>query len=166
MTYCEDMVRQKSWRDDETGPERALGRAIRRVRTDREMSRKELAERTGISYAYLTEIEGGKKVPSQRVMAAIAEALGVRQHEFMLLAEELAGASVAYSMAPPDFDADPMRPSRRYFHARDRGAVANLELEPDSRRADLKIALTRIADALDVDDLERLVELARRFGAR
>ena len=161
-------MRQKTWRDDETGPERALGKAIRRVRTDREMSRKELAERTGISYAYLTEIEGGKKVPSQRVMATIAEALGVRQHEFMLLAEELAGAGVevAYSMAPLALEEMPMRPSRRYFHARDRFIEDDMPAESETRRADLKIALTRISDALDVDDLERLVELARRFGAR
>ena len=159
-------MRQKPWRDDESGPERALGRAIRRIRTDREMSRKELAERTGISYPYLTEIEGGKKVPSQRVMATIAKALGVRQHEFMLLAEELAGAGVAYSMEPMSLEEMPMRPSRRYFHAVDQVRASAPPPESDPRRADLKIALTRIADALDVDDLERLVELAQRFGVR
>jgi len=55
----------------------SMGRAIQVVRTDRGWSRKDLAERTGLSYSFLSEIENGVKTPSSRTFAAIAEALDV-----------------------------------------------------------------------------------------
>jgi len=55
----------------------AIGRAIQVVRTDRGLSRKEFAARTGLSYSFLSEIENGVKQPSSRAYAVIAEALDV-----------------------------------------------------------------------------------------
>ena len=55
----------------------SMGRAIQVVRTDRGWSRKDLAERTGLSYSFLSEIENGVKTPSSRTFAVIAEALDV-----------------------------------------------------------------------------------------
>ena len=55
----------------------SMGRAIQVVRTDRGWSRKDLAERTGLSYSFLSEIENGVKTPSSRTFAAIADALDV-----------------------------------------------------------------------------------------
>lgn len=186
-------MRQKSWREGGSGPERALGRAIRRVRTDSEMSRKELAERTGISYPYLTEIEGGKKMPSQRVVATIADALGVRPHHFLRIAEEMTlqppvehqYEPVAMMSPPGDleddqvFIEDPIEPpSKRYFHALDLADApvalaaapkASMSLPPPTDldpRGELQMLLYRIAADLDTDDLARLVELARRLGDR
>jgi transcriptional regulator with XRE-family HTH domain len=55
----------------------AIGRAIQVVRTDRGLSRKEFAARTGLSYSFLSEIENGVKQPSSRTYAVIAAALDV-----------------------------------------------------------------------------------------
>jgi len=55
----------------------SMGRAIQVVRTDRGWSRKDLAEQTGLSYSFLSEIENGVKTPSSRTFAAIADALDV-----------------------------------------------------------------------------------------
>jgi len=55
----------------------AIGRAIQVVRTDRGLSRKEFAARTGLSYSFLSEIENGVKQPSSRTYAVIADALDV-----------------------------------------------------------------------------------------
>jgi transcriptional regulator with XRE-family HTH domain len=55
----------------------AMGRAIQVVRTDRGWSRKDFAERTGLSYSFLSEIENGVKEPSSRTFALISNALDV-----------------------------------------------------------------------------------------
>ena len=65
----------------------ALGRTIKVLRTDRGLERKELAERSGISYSYLAEIESGTKQPSSQVLLALAETLGLRSHELLAQAE-------------------------------------------------------------------------------
>ncbi|MGI9591089.1 MAG: helix-turn-helix domain-containing protein [Myxococcota bacterium] len=64
-----------------------LGRAIRVIRSGLDMSRKELAQRSGLSYSYLAEIEGGAKTPSSKALAQLAEALGVAVHELMEAAQ-------------------------------------------------------------------------------
>jgi transcriptional regulator with XRE-family HTH domain len=56
---------------------RSLGRAIKVLRTLRGVDRKDLADRAGLSYSYLAEIENGKKSPSASAQKAIADALGV-----------------------------------------------------------------------------------------
>ena len=55
----------------------ATGRAIQVVRTDRGWSRRDFAERTQLSYSFLSEIENGVKEPSSRTFALIADALDV-----------------------------------------------------------------------------------------
>jgi transcriptional regulator with XRE-family HTH domain len=55
----------------------AMGRAIQVVRTDRGWSRKDFAQRTGLSYSFLSEIENGVKEPSSRTFSVIANALDV-----------------------------------------------------------------------------------------
>jgi transcriptional regulator with XRE-family HTH domain len=55
----------------------AMGRAIQVVRTDRGWSRKDFAERTGLSYSFLSEIENGVKEPSSRTFALISNTLDV-----------------------------------------------------------------------------------------
>ena len=52
-----------------------LGRAIKVARTAMGLERKELAERAGVSYAYLSDIETGRGRPGSRSFLAIAEAL-------------------------------------------------------------------------------------------
>lgn len=66
---------------------RALGRTIKVMRTEQGFGRRELAERAGISYSYVTEIENGDKPASSKVLAMIAGALGMRLHELIAAAE-------------------------------------------------------------------------------
>jgi transcriptional regulator with XRE-family HTH domain len=67
-----------------------LGRAVKVLRTVRDLSRRELAEAAGLSYSYLAEIENGGKQPSSRALAAIADGLGISAAELLVEAEELA----------------------------------------------------------------------------
>jgi transcriptional regulator with XRE-family HTH domain len=54
----------------------ALGAVLRAQRLAAELSLRELAERTNVSNAYLSELERGLHEPSLRVLRAIASALG------------------------------------------------------------------------------------------
>ena len=54
----------------------ALGALLRAQRTASALSLRELAERTNVSNAYLSELERGLHEPSLRVLRAIAAALG------------------------------------------------------------------------------------------
>lgn len=75
----------------EASPEyyEALGRAIQTTRTGRGMSRRELADRAGISYPYLSEIENGKKRASSAALIEIAAVLGMRPHHLLEMAENI-----------------------------------------------------------------------------
>jgi transcriptional regulator with XRE-family HTH domain len=55
----------------------ALGALLRSHRLATELSLRELAERTSVSNAYLSQLERGQHEPSLRVLRAIASALGV-----------------------------------------------------------------------------------------
>jgi transcriptional regulator with XRE-family HTH domain len=68
---------------------RTLGRAIKVLRTLRGVDRKDLADRAGLSYSYLAEIENGKKSPSASAQKAIADALGMSVAELHLHAKRL-----------------------------------------------------------------------------
>jgi transcriptional regulator with XRE-family HTH domain len=65
----------------------AVGRTIQVIRTDRGLSRRELAELTELSYSYLSEIENGVKEAAGGRLYEIARALGVTPSELMHDAE-------------------------------------------------------------------------------
>jgi transcriptional regulator with XRE-family HTH domain len=79
-----------------------LGRAIRVIRAGQDLSRKELAERSGLSYSYLAEIENGSKTPSSKALAALAQALGVA-------VRELLGAAERWEHRPPPHSFEELR---------------------------------------------------------
>lgn len=54
-----------------------LGRNIRRLREERELSQEEVAFRAGMNRAYLSDVERGARNPTVRVAGRIAKALGV-----------------------------------------------------------------------------------------
>jgi transcriptional regulator with XRE-family HTH domain len=66
----------------------ALGALLRAQRVAAQLSLRELAQRTNVSNAYLSELERGLHEPSLRVLRAIASALGVP------LASTLASAGI------------------------------------------------------------------------
>jgi transcriptional regulator with XRE-family HTH domain len=55
----------------------ALGAFIRAQRATRGLSLRELAEQTGVSNAYLSQLERGRHEPSLTVLSAVARALGI-----------------------------------------------------------------------------------------
>jgi len=70
----------------------SIGQRIRRLRLERGLSQRELAE-PGISYAYLSRIEAGQRAPSLKALRIVARKLGVT-------AEHLeTGASVSLATA-------------------------------------------------------------------
>lgn len=105
---------------------RFLGRAIRLLRVERGLERKDLAVRSGLSYPYLSEVESGKKRASSPALRAIAEALGVRPHQLLAAAEALAereppddvvGYAAGPTLAAPLAPAAPAMPRPRgFFH--------------------------------------------------
>jgi transcriptional regulator with XRE-family HTH domain len=138
--------RPKDLRERGTDPTfyEGLGRAVKILRTALGVERKELAERSGVSYPYLSEIENGKKRPSTDALRAIADALGVSSSDLMAEAEAwspspapptVAGdrGDVVTAPPPPDLAASqpsapaPRARSRRWFAPTAAPAPASME---------------------------------------
>ena len=68
-----------------------LGKAVSIRRIELGLSRQQLAERAGLSYPYVSEIENGVKFPSPNALSALAGALELVTHELVARAEALAG---------------------------------------------------------------------------
>jgi transcriptional regulator with XRE-family HTH domain len=133
----------------------ALGRAIKVLRTDQGLDRAGLAEASGLSYPYLSEIENGKKRPSSRALEGIALALGMRPHELMASAE---------SRMPQMFESEALaasapEPERRSWFAGKAQPLRMMSTERDQRQE-----LVELLDHLSPDDVQRLLDLARRLG--
>jgi len=60
-----------------------VGAKIGRIRQQRELSRRVVAELAGIHENTLKKIEGGDGNPTLTVLARIADALGVKIHELV-----------------------------------------------------------------------------------
>src|SRR3712207_6475553 len=74
----------------------AIGSSLRRARTGRRRTLRDVSRRARVSLGYLSEVERGRKEPSSELLAAICEALGIALPD--LLTE--AAASMAQAMAP------------------------------------------------------------------
>jgi transcriptional regulator with XRE-family HTH domain len=59
----------------------ALGQNIKNLRSHRQYSQAELAEKANISIIYLSNIERGKKYPKPAVLSQLAEGLDVEIYE-------------------------------------------------------------------------------------
>jgi transcriptional regulator with XRE-family HTH domain len=67
----------------------ALGRAIRRARTEQRFTQEELAHRSGLHPTYVGGIERGERNPSYANILKLANSLGVRPWELLREADEL-----------------------------------------------------------------------------
>jgi len=76
-----------------------LGRAIEVRRTLLRLKRKDLAQKSGLSYPYISEIENGAKEPSAKALRQIAEALGWSVGDLVGAGESL---SVGEMVGPAD----------------------------------------------------------------
>lgn len=142
----------------EKDEKKGLGKAIRVVRTERGLSRRDLEGRTRLSYPYLSEIEAGKKTPSPVALQAISRALEVPE-------EELLDRARGIEQGPS---------SGRYFHSRiaaqdspgepqalaSMSPMYDMDLEPPLDPAEELIYLAR---TLPPEDIQRLIDLARRL---
>jgi transcriptional regulator with XRE-family HTH domain len=74
---------------DASKPQAALGSAIRQLRERAELSQEELADRAGLSRAWVSEVESGRKSPMWRTVEQLADGLGVRMIDITALVEAL-----------------------------------------------------------------------------
>lgn len=160
----------------------ALGRTIHVLRTDRELDRKDLAARSGVSYSYLTAIENGTRNPSPAVLQAIAQALGLRAHELLASAERRQARGRLHARTPARSGA-PARTTQATTRERpwypDKPAAWVSESQLDQLEQELaptapatrspigfRLALDELLPHLSASDLEMLLTLARRLAER
>jgi len=144
----------------------ALGRTIKVLRTDLGLRRRELAERAGISYSYITEIENGNKPPSASVLDPIATALGVRMSELMHMAEGRMDAQ-SNERNLPSAEEEPVDDLRRASSALRVRAAYPMQPSLRGPNRDLRAAvieLERLLRYMAPDDIERLLDYARRLA--
>jgi len=67
--------------------QRNFGRIVRSLRKERELTQDRLADASGVSRNYVSELERGLKSPSLRVIDGLAKALGTRPSELISAAE-------------------------------------------------------------------------------
>lgn len=73
----------------------AIGSVLRRIRTERGTTLRELSETSRVSVPYLSEIERGRKEASSEILAALCRVLGISEGELLTrVAAEFAGAQV------------------------------------------------------------------------
>ncbi len=142
-----------AWRED-PGVWVAVGRTIKVERTARGWERKELAERAGLSYPYLSEIENGAKRASSKALGAIAEAFGFKVWELLERAETMSPASRRSFAAEEPVAPSVSSPS--WFHA---GATPRSRVRTD--RAELLRELLELMERLPTEDLERIRNLGQ-----
>ena len=92
--------------------QQTMGAAIRRLRRERELTLKELAERSILSVVYLGEIERGKKYPSALVLERLAAALDLNVPDLLeQVADELRGVEQPTMAIGFTMPAQPARPA-------------------------------------------------------
>jgi transcriptional regulator with XRE-family HTH domain len=166
-----------------------VGRAIRELRRELGVQRKELAELAKVSYSYLSEIESGEKRPSSAVLQRISRGLEavrtrtVRHWPGRPIARPGSHSEPSiidgdgWEPAAPACDKQPARSGRsRFFHAErspwegDPGTQAadrHFETgQPSAAFPDRSAAIDELrehAERLSLEDVERLLDLARRL---
>jgi transcriptional regulator with XRE-family HTH domain len=81
-----------------------LGRAVRGLRRDRGMTLTQLAEQSGLSVAFLSQVENNRAQPSPQSLSCIAKALGCNMIDVISAAR--AGQVVDVDRSDPATDAD------------------------------------------------------------
>jgi transcriptional regulator with XRE-family HTH domain len=73
----------------------AIGGSLRRVRTARRRTLREVSRRARVSLGYLSEVERGRKEPSSELLAAICDALEIALSDLLTqAAEDIAAEAV------------------------------------------------------------------------
>jgi transcriptional regulator with XRE-family HTH domain len=120
-----------------------IGVVIRRERRERHLTMKELAARAVLSEVYLSEIERGIKYPSALVLERLAEALGLEVADLL------------------EFVAESLREAARPTVTRAIGFSV-----PDRGETPPRVAVKRLAQALDTEEVTMMAELGAFFMSR
>lgn len=79
-----------------------LGAALRELRIRRQLTQEQLAERAGLSYKFIGEIERGRGNPTVDTVARLAEALGVAIPDLFPAARADRSAANEYRLSKRD----------------------------------------------------------------
>jgi transcriptional regulator with XRE-family HTH domain len=96
---------------------RELGRFLEHRRGELGLTRRQLAERSGLSYPYISQLETGDREPALKAMRALAPVLDVRPEDLASLVaggEWLSTATSTYESAPPARATKPVADEVRY----------------------------------------------------
>ena len=66
-----------------------FGQMLKRLRTDRNMTLRELEKEVGVKYAYLSQLEAGLAKPSEQLARKLATFFGEDEERFIFLAREI-----------------------------------------------------------------------------
>ncbi|GAA1325158.1 helix-turn-helix domain-containing protein [Pseudonocardia xinjiangensis] len=79
----------------------AIGGSLRRARTARRRTLRDVSRRARVSLGYLSEVERGRKEPSSELLAAICDALDIALHDLLTEAAEAMAADALAADAVP-----------------------------------------------------------------
>ena len=100
----------------------AIGAGLRRARTARRRTLRDVSRRARVSLGYLSEVERGRKEPSSELLAAICDALDVTLPDLLTeAAHALAGPTAEQPRACPSACATPtcgLPARKRHYWAR------------------------------------------------
>jgi transcriptional regulator with XRE-family HTH domain len=148
----------------------ALGRTIKVIRTDLGIERRDLAQRAGISYSYITEIENGNKPPSSSVLGPIAAVLNLRMSQIIEATEarmESQGAEASWPV--PQYESAGLQrsdsPADEVFGEFACATTMQPSLRgPNRNLRAAVIELERLMRSMAREDIERLLDYARRLA--
>jgi transcriptional regulator with XRE-family HTH domain len=66
---------------------KALGRAIRELRKEHDLTQAQLAKKTGLHVTYVSGLENGSRNPTWTVISSVSSALGLKLSELVGRAE-------------------------------------------------------------------------------
>ncbi|MEV6057413.1 helix-turn-helix transcriptional regulator [Streptomyces sp. NPDC052107] len=119
-----------------------LGRSLRELRDERGWSRKDLAERSGLSYPYVSQLENGDREPSFDTLTKLAQTFGLAVDAL------LAPATTQRSSRPPTAASSGQR------------HIPNPNYQPDASQKQ-PIATHRFAHApASAEDLPAVIDAA------
>ena len=73
----------------------AIGGTLRRARTERRRTLRDVSRRARVSLGYLSEVERGRKEPSSELLASICEALDISLPDVLIDAADTIAAALA-----------------------------------------------------------------------
>ncbi len=74
-----------------------LNKALRIARKFENLNISDMSTRTGLSIAYISEIETGKKTINETVLKAYSEVLDLPESSFYLISESISGKSNSHT---------------------------------------------------------------------